>query len=40
MSAAIYILQGVVDDFGILIRACDLPRAVYIQRYYYFKELT
>lgn len=35
--ASLHILQGVVDDFGNLTPACALPRAVYLQRYEYFK---
>jgi hypothetical protein len=38
MSTSIYVLQGAVDDFGNLIRACDLPAEVYMQRYNYFKD--
>lgn len=37
MSAALHILSGIVDDFGNLIPVHTLPRAVYMQRYNYFK---
>lgn len=37
MSYALHILQDLTDDFGNLIRACDLPRSVYRQRYNYYK---
>jgi hypothetical protein len=35
---SLHILAGLVDDFGDLVRACDMPRDVYMQRFNYFNQ--
>jgi hypothetical protein len=32
-----FLLGGIVDDFGNLTRACDLPHDIYMQRYAFFR---